>query len=336
MGLLTLLFAGTSSLISFKYSLYYLFKKVTIEIVKKLKQWRKSAGHIYNINGTSETIRNETVITERIKLISVHVPIHLKPINDDQFGHYLAGLIDGAGHFNNKKELIIIFHSLNLSLAYFVKKRLGFGKVRKIKDKDTCFLIVTADKGIQKIINLINGKIRTENIYNQIINSIFYNNQCIACAERLDSIDAFNNNKTIDFTFNSNKNLQNHWLAGFTDAHSNFQIKIINDHNKNTKIELNFHINQKCNNILLLIQKFLGGNISLKKKDNTYDYNSISFGSAKKVINYFDDFHLLSNKHINYLKWRKVYIIIQNREHLTEIDINKINRFKQSMNDDSV
>ena len=33
----------------------------------------------------------------KIKLISAHVPKHLKPVTDDEFGHYLAGLIDGDG-----------------------------------------------------------------------------------------------------------------------------------------------------------------------------------------------------------------------------------------------
>ena len=66
-----------------------------------------------------ETLRSETVVnTENIKPISVHVPKHLNPLNDDQFGHYLAGLIDGDGHFSSKQQLVIVFHSLDASLAY--------------------------------------------------------------------------------------------------------------------------------------------------------------------------------------------------------------------------
>ena len=68
--------------------------------------------------------------------------------------------------------------------------------------------------------------------------------------------------------------------------------------------------------MLILIKDYLGGNIGYRKSQDTYYYGSTSFGSAKKVINYFDFFQLLSSKHINYLKWRKAYIIIQNKEHL--------------------
>lgn len=126
--------------------------------------------------GTSETLRNETVITtENVKPISVHVPTHLKPVNDDQFGHYLAGLIDGDGHFSSKQQLVLVFNSLDASLAYYIKERLGFGSVHKVKDKNAIILVIAARKGMEKVINLINGKIRTENKFNQITNNILNN-----------------------------------------------------------------------------------------------------------------------------------------------------------------
>lgn len=80
----------------------------------------------------------------------------------------------------------------------------------------------------------------------------------------------------------------------------------------------------------------VGGNIGYRKTQDTYYYGSTSFGSAKKVINYFDNFHLLSTKHVNYLKWRKAYIIIQNKEHLTNLGLEQIKKLKKSMNRGSV
>ena len=55
-----------------------------------------------------------------------------------------------------------------------------------------------------------------------------------------------------------------------------------------------------------------------------------SFGSAKKIIRYFDKFHLQSRKYISYLKWRKIYLLIQDKEHITEKGINKIIKIKSS------
>lgn len=287
-----------------------------------LKQLCISAGNIKN--GTSETLRNETVVkTENVKPISDHVPKHFKPIKEDEFGHYLAGLIDALGQFTNKQQLVIEFNSLDASLAYYIKKRVGFGRVKKVKNQ--FILEIDAIKGLEKVINLINGKIRRENKLNQIINNIL--NQ--------DNYVEFR--KKISLHCNSTKDFKNHWLAGFSDGEADFQIKELN-WSKKEEVRLNFQIDQK-DSILLLIKDFLGGNLSYypfkespRAETPVYKYNSSSYASAKNVINYFDYFHLLSSKQINYLKWRKAYLIIQKRDHLNKDGFEKIIKLKNSMN----
>jgi hypothetical protein len=124
-----LLCAGTISF-SFKYSnLNLKIKKIIVTILKRRNQ---SAGNFIFLKenleslekneNTSETLCNNSVI----KKISVHVPTHLKPINDNEFGHYLAGLIDGDGHFSNQNQLIIVFNEQDASLAYFIKGKIGY------------------------------------------------------------------------------------------------------------------------------------------------------------------------------------------------------------------
>lgn len=308
-----MLFAGTTSIFSLKYS-------ILNDTVKKFKQWSKSAGNHLIQNETSETLRNGTVVEmENVKRVSIHVPRHLKPVNEDQFGHYLAGLIDGDGHFSTQQQLVIVFHSLDVSLAYYIKERLSFGNVKKVKDKNAFILVLASKKGLEKVINLINGKIRTESKFNQIIINILNH----------DRYAEFK--KTIQFKLNLNNDLNNHWLAGFSDADASFQIKVLNSSNK-IEVRLNFKIDQKKEIILQLIKTFLGGNIGYRKSQDTYYYGSTSFGSAKNVINYFDYFHLLSSKHINYLKWRKAYLIIQKKDHLNKEGLNKIIKLKNTMN----
>jgi hypothetical protein len=41
---------------------------------------------------------------------------------------------------------------------------------------------------------------------------------------------------------------------------------------------------------------------------------------------------MLSVKHVNYLKWRKVYLLVQNEDHLNQDGLDKIIKFKNSMN----
>ena len=281
-----MLCAGTTPLFSFKHSL---LNDIVIELKHTLTGGSKSAGNIYlNNNGTSETLCNETIeITENVKHISEHVPKHLKPMNDDHFGHYLAGLIEGDGHFSSKQQLVIAFHSLDTSLAYYIKKRIGYGSIKKVRDKNALILVVSATKGLVTVINLINGKLKTENKQNQIIKNILKHGNYI--------------DLLTDFNLNLNKNFNNHWLAGFSDADASFQIKLLK-RNSRVEVRLNFQIDQKKDDVLLLIKNLLGGNIGYRKSQDTYYYGSTSFGSAKNVINYFDYYHLLSSKHLNYLK----------------------------------
>lgn len=312
-GLVTLLYAGTTSICSFKYSIHK-------DIVKKLKRWSKSAGNIYIINGTSETLRDGIVVkSENVKPISIHVPKHLKPLNNEQLGHYLAGLIDGDGHFNKIPQLVLVFSAPDAFLAYYLKEKLGFGKVKKVKDKNAYIWVVSNKEGMLKILNLINGKLRTKNRFSQVINNILTNDKY--------------KDMNINFSLNLSNDFNNHWLAGFTDADASFQIKVIKRISRNKpEIRLNFQIDQKNDLLLISIKNYLGGNIGYIKSQDTYYYGSTSFGSAKKVINYFDKFNLQSRKHISYLKWRKVYILIQNKEHLTEKGLIKILKIKSLLN----
>ena len=317
-GFVTLLYAGTASLYSFKYSIIH-------NIVKKLKQRSKSAGNKLNmtntsLNGTSETLRNEIVIqSENIRYISIHVPKHLKPINNEQLGHYLAGLIDGVGHFSKIQQLVIVFNSPDAFLAYYLKEKLGFCNVKKVKDKNAYLLVVSKKEGILKVLNLINGKLRTEHRFNQVINNILNSNPY--------------KDININLTMNTSNDFNNHWLAGFSDANASFQVKIINRSTRNKpEIRLNYQIDQKKDKILIAIKSYLGGNIGYRKSQDSYYYGSTSFGSARKVIQYFDKYHLQSKKHISFLRWRKVYILIQNKEHLTDKGLTKIEKIKSHIN----
>ena len=313
-GLLTLPYAGTPSLYSSEYSFLN-------DIVKKLEQWRKSAGNIIYIkNGTSETLRDGVVVNlENVKRVSNHVPKHLKPLNNEQLGYYLAGLIDGDGHFSKAQQLVIIFSSPDAFLAYYLKERLGYGNVRKVKQKNAYLLIVSNKEGMLNVINLINGKLRREHRFNQVVNNVLSHTKY--------------SDQNINFTIDSSKNLHNHWLAGFSDADASFQIKIIKRASRNKpEIRLNFQIDQKSDLLLNMIKQYLGGNIGYRKSPNTYYYGSTNYGSAKRVIEYFDLYHLQSRKHISYLRWRIVYRLIQDKKHLTDKGLSKILTIKSLIN----
>ena len=139
-----------------------------------------------------------------------------------------------------------------------------------------------------RAINLINGKLRTRNKFNQVRTNILVHTK-------------YKTLENIEFEMNTARDFNNHWIAGFSDADASFQIKIM-DRRPRPEIRLNFQIEHQDNDLLVAIKDTFGGNIGYRKSQDRYYYGSSSFGSAKKVIKYFDTYHLQSSKHINYLK----------------------------------
>lgn len=295
-----------------------------------LNQGQSAGNNSFILIGTSETTRKSiksNIIeisnsSENIKLISNHVPTHTKPSSDEDFGHYLAGLIDGDGCFS-RYTVYIVFNILDASLAYYIKGRIGYGTVSKIKNKNAVLLTICKREGLETVINLVNGKLRTQS-----------------------KIDAINKHITNVYKtplnikdklhLNTSSDLNNHWLAGFLDADGSFQIKVLDrvkpSGNTHIEVRLCMQVDQKTRLLLDLIKDNFGGNIGYRKSQDTYYYNSTNFGSAKKLIVYLDRFPLLSSKHLNYLKWRKVYLLIQTKNHLTTEGENKIKQIKSTMN----
>lgn len=167
---------------------------------------------------------------------------------------------------------------------------IGYGHVRKVTNKNAYLYIISNKDGMTRAINLINGKLRVRNKFNQVRTNILVHTK-------------YQTPENIEFEMNTSRDFNNHWIAGFSDADASFQIKILDrDNRPRPEIRLNFQIAHEDNDLLVVIKDIFGGNIGYRKSQDRYYYGSTSFGSAKKVIKYFDTYHLQSSKHINYLK----------------------------------
>lgn len=276
---------------------------------------------IYLLLGSSETIREKHIRLlqfifkyKHFMNISIHKPITLKPNKLEDFNFFLAGLIDGDGHFSKIPQLVICFNEKDVHVAYFLKKQIQFGTVSKIKNKKNFKFVISHSKGLEKVCNAI-------------INKLQHKQKIIQYNTRLHRI--------LNFKLTEKKNFlltENSWFTGFFLSDGSFQIKII--YRKNRKlpeIRLVIQINQKENCLLLQIQKTFGGSIGFRKCLKTYYYSSVSFGSAKKIIEYFDKFHLMGVKNTQYCIWRKVYIKINEKFHLTPLGVKYIINSKKRM-----
>jgi hypothetical protein len=252
---------------------------------------------------------------------NIYTQVHKRPLTDKDLGFYLAGLLEGDGWFSKKGNIFISFYELDAPLAYWLKERIGYGIVRKFPNKRSIVLEFNKFEAKLIIAKLINGKLRT------------------------DKIETFNNNILINLNSRLQEPLpilskdlsplkESYWLAGFSDADASFQIKIISRSNRLTgyEIRINFQVDQKTDYILNQIKDTFGGNIGHRKSQDTYYYNSDSISSIKKIISYFENYHLMSNKYLNYFEWRRVYYMIKEDKHLTLEGVEKIKAIKNSMN----
>jgi hypothetical protein len=128
----------------------------------------ESAGNFgFSTKATAATKNTYSKYTN-LPSISEHVPRHQSNLTTDEFGYFLTGLIEGDGSFGNT-ELQIIFSEADTSLAYYIKKRIGFGNVYKIKHQKKVYYICKNIDGLNVILSLINGKFVCNYIYDQLI-----------------------------------------------------------------------------------------------------------------------------------------------------------------------
>ncbi|EKM73790.1 hypothetical protein AGABI1DRAFT_17588, partial [Agaricus bisporus var. burnettii JB137-S8] len=270
----------------------------------------QSAGNFSFSTKATAVTKNTYNSYLNLPLISNHVPTPAKVANltDNEFGYFLAGLIEGDGWFG-KYELHIIFAENDISLAYLIKSRIGHGHVYKIKDKRAVRYICKNKKGMSIILSLINGKLVSKPKYDQLIKH--------------------NYSEKFNFTINLPSNqitLDNYWLAGFTQADGCFYISVVQSKTHKTGFSVRLEFSIKQNDAVPLKQLYDRvklGNLS-QYSSGIWCYKSSGFKTAGLLISYFDKFNIFAGKYTNYLKFRKVYIMITQGKHLEDKGIIKI------------
>lgn len=171
----------------------------------------QSAGNplVFSTSENAEVIFDfdNTLISENL-FISDHLKKHKKPETEEEFGYYLAGLIEGDGYIG-KRRIEIAFHIDDISSAYYIKKRIGYGSVLFLRGKNSVRYVLRKSAGLERVFSLINGKLLGQPKLDQLIyhkyNELF--GKPILPRANFDL-------------------LTNHWLAGFADADGSFGIFI--------------------------------------------------------------------------------------------------------------
>jgi Cytochrome C and Quinol oxidase polypeptide I/LAGLIDADG endonuclease len=268
----------------------------------------QSAGNFSFSTKATASTKNTYNSYTNLPLISEHVPKHKSNLKDNDFGYFLAGLIEGEGWFG-ENELHINLAENDISLAYLIKNHIGHGHVYKIKNKKAVRYICKNKKGLSIILSLINGKLVSKPKYEQLIKHNYTEKFNYAILPPSNTIT-----------------LDNYWLAGFTQADGCFYISVVKSktHKTGFSVRLEFTIKQNdAVPVKLLYDTVKMGNLS-QYGSGLWCYKSSGFKTAALLINYFDIFNLFAGKYVNYLKFRKGYIMITNGKHLEKKGIIKI------------
>jgi len=272
-----------------------------------------------------------------------------------KIGAYLAGLIEADGsiavHDINSKakryrpKILIVFALADKPLAEKLAYIINVGTVYHKNNAGYVIWLIQKNEEVIKIINIINGYMRTPKV-EALYRAIDWYNHYEGC-------------NIIHLNLDNSPINSNAWLAGFTDGDGNFSINLINRKKRGVittkrvqaffRIELrqNYHRNVSADLggtsyfvILNKIASYLGVKLlsrTREQKDKIY-YSFIvishSLTSHKKVLEYFDNFPLYSSKYLAYKDWSYVVnkSISRGGKPLNQEDILEIERIKAQFN----
>jgi hypothetical protein len=228
-----------------------------------------------------------------------------------EFLTWLIGFTEGEGSFivNKRGDLcfVIVQSTSDIQVLEYIKNTLGFGKVISQSVKTSRY-VTQSKKEIEVIISLFNGNIvlpSRKKIFAKFVEgfNLWVNKGTI----RLDKVEFINNSILPD--------LNNNWLAGFTDGEGCFTSSI-----GDKKYTFNYNIAQKWEeNVVVLeaICKLFGvGKVSPHNVKNVYEYRVNGIKACKILFHYFDTHNLYTKKQISYLLWKQLHEDFVNKNHL--------------------
>ena len=219
----------------------YFYLKTNSQVTKTLS----------TLLGTSENIRLlfkrelSTKIINSIKFRAKDSEFYPKDI---QFKEWLAGLIDGDGCFLlSKKGYVSLEITMDIrdSLCLYKIKNIYGGSIKIRSNSKAIRYRLHHKKGLLKLIEDVNGKIRSSN--------------------RMLQLQRICNHYSINFIYPDPLNKNNSWLAGFFDADGTINI------NK-TNLQLSISISQKNIQLLEPLVNLYSGNIYIDINSNTYKW----------------------------------------------------------------
>jgi hypothetical protein len=264
------------------------------------------------------------------------VPSRLKL--EGNLGHYLAGLIEGDGTIITPSKIRspkgklyypsiqVVFHLKDLPLALTILKAIGQGSLNRVKKAQAYVLSINSLSGVVKVVELINGKMRTPKV---------------VALHHL--ITWLNLNRDYNFPLlpiDTSPLESNAWFAGFIEADGSFYIRTTESP---LRIAPQFVLEQckesptngSYQEIMEALAQFLLSNLKLlqrKDKGTSFRVRTSSLAGNLVLISYLTSFPLFGSKRLDYFDWCQSVELVVKGNHKTTQSLASMKQLKTNMN----
>ena len=261
--------------------------------------------------------------------------------SNTNFAYYLTGLIEGDGSIHvpvserstkgsfNYPSLQIVFHFKDLPLSLLIQKEIGHGSISKRKNQNAYIYTVNNLEGLILLIDLVNGKMKTNKIY-ALYKLIGWYNQ-------------YRNTSFEKKKVNTDPVSSNAWLSGFIEADGHFSVRST-ESGKYPKIECKFELSQrqkdqyKRDNIFFLEEIALMFKCVVKSTRSEsdkpqYRVRTTSLAGNIEVVNYLTKYPLFGTKFSDYKDWEKVAMLFTEGSFDHKLNMDYVKQIKSKMND---
>lgn len=257
---------------------------------------------------------------------STHQRLNKESLNSNKnlFEQWLVGIVDGDGTFSiynsgNKWNLIFKIDQsrYNLRLLFYIKNRLGAGKVKQsgdaasfvIRDKKVLskYIFPIFDKYsllTSKQFNYLKFKKAYSILENSDLNVLQRNTQLLEIYRKpipANYISPVWNNSLSDSV--AHNIVTKPWLAGFIESEGSFYIVQKDD----KRLVHGFGLTQKLDPIVLMsIGSVLGIPTKIQKKLNHYSLDTTNSRAVENIVSFFHD-TMKGMKSVEYRIWARSY-----------------------------
>jgi hypothetical protein len=243
------------------------------------------------------------------------------------FPGYLAGIIEGDGAISVPKgvrspagklyypSITISFHIKDEPLARFIRSVVGHGSVSVKQTTNVCIYTVNNLEGVVKVVNMINGLLRTGKIV-ALNNLIAHLNSRAQLDLQVRPLDL-------------SPIKCNAWLAGFIDADGSFQVRTSLT-SKYPRIANSFELTQSAENnynssnekIMTIIADFLSSSVEQRfdRKNPELRVRGSSLVSVTTLRDYLETHPLKSSKLLDYKDWCTIHNYVKGGTSLSNVD----------------